>query len=511
MTVENKRSPARALMVQGTASDVGKSLLVAGLCRAYARRGLTVLPFKPQNMSNNAAVTADGGEIGRAQALQALAAGAAPTVDMNPVLLKPQSDTGAQVVVRGRVETVLGARQYHTYRAELLPVVLDSFARLSTRADLVLVEGAGSPAEVNLRDGDIANMGFALAANVAVVLVGDVERGGVIAALAGTRLLLDDAENALVKGCLVNKFRGEPTLFEEAQDLIERHTGWPFLGVVPFFDPARRLPKEDSASLDFSISPARADLASFAAGRGPLKIAVLRLPRVSNFDDLDPLSEEPDVTLSWVEAGAALPGDADVVIVPGSKATVSDLRFVKAQGWDEDIRAHVRRGGYVVGLCAGYQMLGKKVGDPEGREGAPGSESAIGLLDVDAVMTGDKTLARVEGCDAVSGAAFDGYEMHLGLSDGPARKNPWLRLRDGRPEGARAHGGRVLGGYVHGIFAADGFRHAFLAEVHRNRRPGVRGVGAAYRENVERALDQLADHLERHLDLDRLFALAKVP
>jgi len=479
-------------MFQGTGSDVGKSLLVAGLCRAYARRGLVVRPFKPQNMSNNAAVTADGGEIGRAQALQARACGIAPLADMNPVLLKPQSDVGAQVVVQGKVLTNAGARDYYRLKPSLLPKVLESFHRLGQGADLVLVEGAGSAAEVNLRASDIANMGFAEAADVPVVLIGDIDRGGVLASIVGTWALLPEAERARLAGYLINKFRGDVSLFTPAIDIMAAKTGGlPCLGVVPYFAEAARLPAEDAASLR---SP---------TGDGALHIVVPRLSRIANFDDFDPLAAEPDVRLSFVPPGQPLPGDADLVILPGSKATIADLDFLRQQGWDIDIAAHVRRGGRVLGICAGYQMLGNSVSDPHGVEGPAGGVAAgLGLLDVDTVMAGDKVLVEVAGHDA-AGRPVHGYEMHMGRTGGGDCTRPVLML-DGQPDGATSADGRVRGCYLHGLFSSDPFRAALLAEL----RPG-RESGLAYEALVDEVLDRLADHLEAAVDLDALLALSR--
>ena len=487
---------AKALMIQGTCSNAGKSLLVAGLCRAYARRGLRVRPFKPQNMSNNAAVTADGGEIGRAQALQARACGVAPLVDMNPVLLKPQSETGAQVVVRGRVLRSCGARDYHALKPTLLPVVLASFRRLGGAADLVLVEGAGSPAEVNLRRGDIANMGFALAAGVPVVLAGDIERGGVIAQLVGTVALLEPEEQALLVGYLVNKFRGDPGLFAEAHPVIEARAGLRALGVVPWLDRARELPKEDIEGLAELARDGRA-----RAGR-PLTVAVPRLPRLANFDDLDPLAAEPEVDLRLIEPGEPLPAEAELVLLPGSKSTLGDLAALRAEGWDIDILAHVRRGGWVLGLCGGYQMLGRTIADPDGLEGPPGATAGLGLLAVDTVLEPAKVLALREGCELATGEPVRGYEIHMGRSEGPGRERPMLSLA-GAGDGAVGADGRVMGCYLHGLFAADGFRGAFLGRIRARA-----GEAVAYEARVEGALDALADHLERCLDLDGLLALA---
>ncbi|HYH37960.1 MAG TPA: cobyric acid synthase [Azospirillum sp.] len=483
---------ARALMLQGTGSDVGKSLLVAGLCRALVRRGLTVRPFKPQNMSNNAAVTADGGEIGRAQALQARACGVAPSVHMNPVLLKPQTDVGAQVVVQGRVVGSARASEYQARKRELLGAVLDSFARMRAEADLVIVEGAGSPAEVNLRAGDIANMGFACAADVPVVLVGDIDRGGVIASLVGTHALLEPDERARVKGFLINKFRGDVRLFDGGLRIIAERTGWPGFGVVPWLHEARSLPAEDAVALD----TARAD------GGGPLRVAVPVLGRISNFDDFDPLALEPEVSLTMVRAGQPLPGDADVVILPGSKATIADLAFLRAQGWDIDLAAHRRRGGRVLGICGGYQMLGRRVADPQGIEGPPGEAPGLGLLDVETVLSGPKVLTEAAGIDTATGVPVAGYEMHMGRTDGPDCARPMLRLDGGAPDGAVSEDGLVAGCYLHGLFGSDAFRSAFLKGL------GGQGGGLAYEATVERALDAIADRLEACVDVDGLLRVA---
>ena len=487
-------------MVQGTGSDVGKSLLVAGLCRAALRRGLKVAPFKPQNMSNNAAVTSDGGEIGRAQALQAKACALEPTCDMNPVLLKPEGETGAQLIVHGRVEGRAMPGDYRHFKKRLLPSVLESFARLKANADLVLVEGAGSPAEVNLRVGDIANFGFAAAADVPVVLVGDVEKGGVIAQLVGTHAVMTPSERQLTAGFIVNKFRGDVALFHDAVTDIEARTGWPSLGVVPWLEAAVVLPQEDSASVQGWGVPADAD-----GGAGsPIKVAVLMFKRIANFDDLDPLAGERDVDVIWLEAGQPLPGDIDLVVLPGSKAVLSDLQFLKEQGWDVDLKAHVRRGGFVVGLCGGYQMLGSRISDPDGIEGERGNEHGLGLLDIETVLADEKTLEHVSATEVETGTALSGYEMHLGLSEGPGRERPWHKISDGRFEGAVDNNNRVFGTYLHGLFGDDAFRHGFLSRLREGR---VAGEG--YDSQVEAALDALADHLEAHLDIDQLLKLAR--
>jgi adenosylcobyric acid synthase len=480
-------------MLQGTGSDVGKSLITAGLCRAYTRRGLRVRPFKPQNMSNNAAVTADGGEIGRAQALQARACGVAATVDMNPVLLKPETETGAQLVVQGRRVRSAGARDYQTMKSELLPKVLESYRRLAATAELVLVEGAGSPAETNLRVGDIANMGFAEAAGLPVVLVGDIDRGGVIAQLVGTWTVLAAADRARLAGYIVNKFRGEVRLFDAGLTEVGRRTGLACFGVVPHLAAAGRLPAEDAVALQQVA----------ATERRPIRIAVPILSRMANFDDLDPLQCEPDVQVMFVHIGEALPGDAELIVLCGSKSTIADLAFLRAQGWDIDIAAHVRRGGKVLGLCAGYQMLGTRIADPLGIEGAPGAVAGLGLLDVATEIGTEKRLTEVGGTELASCALVRGYEMHMGRTTANGTTRPMLML-DGQPDGAVSQDGRVMGCYLHGLFAADAFRHRFLARL----QPRV-SSGVDYDASVDAALDEVAAHLEAHLDLDRLLAIAE--
>jgi adenosylcobyric acid synthase len=483
---------ARTLMIQGTGSDVGKSLLVAGLARVFTRRGLRVLPFKPQNMSNNAAVTADGGEIGRAQALQAQAARAVLSVHMNPVLLKPQSDIGAQLVMQGRVVGNTWARDYQSIKAGLLASVLDSFGRLAAEADLVLVEGAGSASEVNLRANDIANMGFARAADVPVVLVGDIDRGGVIASLIGTRTVIDPGDAAMIVGFIVNRFRGDPSLFSDGMSLIAERTGWPALGLVPHFPEAIRLPAEDALSL-----PPRGH-----AG-GAVKVVVLAYPHLANFDDLDPMRQEPGVDVVFVRPGQPIPGDAALVILPGSKATIADLAILHETGWDIDLRAHLRRGGHVLGLCGGYQMLGRRISDPEGIEGPPGSVEGLCLLDAETVLGGDKVLVEVTGKTVAEGVPFKGYEMHVGRTTTTER--PLLEFEGGATDGAIDPTGRIAGCYIHGLLADDRQRRHWLQRI------GAASSGLDYEAGIEDTLDRLADHLEEHVDCAQLLALARVP
>jgi adenosylcobyric acid synthase len=486
--------PARALMFQGTGSDVGKSLIVAGLARAFTNRGLAVRPFKPQNMSNNAAVTADGGEIGRAQALQARAARTPVTVHMNPVLLKPQSEVGAQIIVQGRVHGSAKAVAYQRMKATLLPFVIDSFARLREEADIVLVEGAGSAAEVNLRANDIANMGFARAADVPVVLIGDIDRGGVIASLVGTKNVLAPEDAALIRGFIVNKFRGDATLFADGMKNVAEATGWEALGLVPHFAEAALLPAEDALALGRRKSAA-------SKPNARIRIAFPILPHIANFDDFDPLEAEPGVELVRVHPGTALPGDADLIVLPGSKSTIADLLALRAAGFDIDIAAHRRRGGAVLGLCGGFQMLGRSIADPNGIEGPPATVEGLGLLDIATTLSNEKRLEPVHGTTG-DGAPFAGYEMHMGVTTGPDCARPFARLSDGSAEGAVSADGGVVGTYIHGLFADDRQRAAWLA-----RFDGTAEI--MHDALIEQTLDALAAHLEAHIDLEHLLALTR--
>ena len=478
---------ARSIMIQGTGSNVGKSLLVAGIARAFTRRGLRVAPFKPQNMSNNAAATPEGGEIGRAQALQALAAGRAPHTDMNPILLKPETETGAQVIVQGKRRGTRSAGSYMRDKTGLLEAALESFYRLADDVDLVVIEGAGSPAETNLRKGDIANMGFACAAGVPVVLVGDIHRGGVIAQIVGTQAVLEREDLDQIVGFAVNRFKGDRSLFDAGRDDIVARTGWPCFGVVPWFEEAWRLPAEDSMDIR-------------SATGGACKVAVPQLERMANFDDLDPLSSEPEVTVEMIPPGRALPGDADLILLPGSKSTIGDLAFLRAQGWDVDLRAHVRRGGHVLGICGGYQMLGETIDDPDGVDGKPGKVPGLGLLDVSTVMGGDKTVTQTSARLKRHNLPVEGYEIHMGQTTGADCTRAWLEVR-GEPEGAASANGRIRGTYLHGLFTSDPFRAQFLSALGAESQ-------IAYGADVEAVLDRLADHLEATLDLDLMLSLA---
>lgn len=480
---------AKSIMIQGAGSNVGKSLIVAGLCRAFTRRGFRVAPFKPQNMSNNAAVTADGGEIGRAQALQARACGLAPHTDMNPVLLKPETDVGAQVVVQGHRLTTARARDYAKLKSTLLPRVMQSFERLCENRDLIIVEGAGSPAEVNLRQGDIANMGFADAADVPVVLVGDIDRGGVIAQMVGTHAVLPDPDRGRIEAFLINKFRGDASLFDDGLIEITTRTGWAAAGVLPWFPQAHLLPAEDASDI------------KTVAKDGSFKIAVPQLSRIANFDDLDPLASEPNISVIMVSAGQPLPADADLVFIPGTKSTIGDLRFFREQGWDIDLAAHIRRGGHVLGVCGGYQMLGQEIRDPDGIEGNAGVFRALGHLDITTVMHPKKRVAEIVGIDRATGAEFQGYEIHIGDTSGADCDNAWLMVGD-TAEGASTLGGRVRGCYIHGLFTNDGFRQQFLASMGNSR------SDFKYSATVDKTLDALADHIETHVDLELLEQIA---
>ena len=478
---------SNSFMIQGTGSNVGKSLLVAGLCRHFTNQGLKVRPFKPQNMSNNAAVTSDGGEIGRAQALQAQASKTTPSIHMNPVLLKPEGEQGSQLIVQGQNQGSLKAKEFYKKKQSLLNRVMQSYQKLQQDADLVIVEGAGSAAEMNLREGDIANMGFALNAQCPVYLAADIHRGGVLAALVGTHKLLPKEERELIKGFIINKFRGDKTLFKPAEVIIEDHTTWPSLGVIPWFAKASLLPAEDSQDLE-----TKPDLSA----KAPLKIAVPHLPRIANFDDLDPLKSEPNVHLQLIEPGTPLPADTDLIILPGSKATISDLTVLYDQGWHIDIKAHTRRGGFVLGLCGGYQMLGKSIKDPHNIEGSTKEITGLGLLDVETTLEPAKTLTQTTA--RFKETSLTAYEMHMGQTSGPDRIHPLFLTPNGE-EGATNPTKLVMGTYLHGLFQEDEFRTNFLKTIHQNHTSSLK-----FKAQTETILDELAAHLSAHLNLSAL-------
>lgn len=479
-------------MLQGTGSDVGKSVLVAGLCRLARNRGLRVMPFKPQNMSNNAAVSDDGGEIGRAQWLQALACGVPSSVHMNPVLLKPQSETGSQIIVQGKVWGQAKGKDYQKLKSQLLDAVVQSWDIVRAGADIVIVEGAGSPAEINLRAGDIANMGFAIKANVPVVLVGDIDRGGVIASIVGTHTILPAEDRDMIAGYIINKFRGDVSLFDDGLKSITTFTGWPSFGVVPWLKDASRLPAEDSVILERLVKH----------DRRALKIAVPILDRIANFDDFDPLIAEPDVDVVMVRSGERLPTDAELIIIPGSKSTVGDLQRFRENGWEVDLQQHRRHGGHIIGICGGYQMLGKTVSDPYGIEGSAQTVAGLGYLDVDTVMEPEKIVRNVEAHSYQFDLPLKGYEIHLGQTTGPDCARPTVRI-NGKADGAISADGKVFGTYMHGLFNADAFRTALLQSM------GISASAVDYHAGVDAALDSIAAQLERVLDIDGLFALKR--
>ncbi|THF56258.1 cobyric acid synthase [Pseudothauera rhizosphaerae] len=476
-------------MVQGTTSDAGKSTLVAGLCRLLARGGVRVAPFKPQNMALNSAVTVDGGEIGRAQALQAVAAGLPPHTDFNPVLLKPASDVGAQVIIHGKAVTSLDARAYHDYKPTAMAAVLESWGRLVAGYECVLVEGAGSPAEINLRDRDIANMGFAEAVDCPVILIADIDRGGVFAHLVGTMELLSPSEQARVKGFVINRFRGDMGLLRSGLEWLEARTGRPVLGVLPYLH-GLFLDAEDA------LADARAE-----KGETRLRVIAPVFPRISNHTDLDALRLHPQVDFRWIGPGQAIP-PADLIVLPGSKSVQADLAWLRGQGWEPAIRRHLRYGGKLIGICGGFQMLGRRLEDPAGLEGSSGGMDGLGVLDMETVLEAEKQLANVCGTLRVDGAAavpVRGYEIHMGVSRGPALGRPAATLDDGRSDGALSEDGQILGTYVHGLFDHPEALAALLGWA------GAGGVAAVDLDARREAdLDRLADSLAAALDLDRL-------
>ena len=481
------------LMVQGTTYDAGKSTLVTALCRWLTRQGVRVVPFKPQNMALNSAVTAEGGEIGRAQAVQAQAAGLAPHTDMNPVLLKPNSDTGAQVIIHGRAVTSMNAVAYHDYKAIAMQAVLASHQRLSAAYPVVMVEGAGSPAEINLRAGDIANMGFAEAVDCPVVLIADINRGGVFAHLVGTLELLSETEQARVKGFIINRFRGDIALLQPGLDWLEQRTGKPVIGVLPYVMDLH-LEAEDG------IDQRQTDKAEQV-----LNVVVPVLPRISNHTDFDPLRLHPQVNLQFVGPGQAIP-PADLVILPGSKSVRSDLAYLRANGWDAAIDRHLRYGGKVLGICGGLQMLGEHVHDPLGLEGAPGASDGLGLLAFSTQLAAEKQLRNVRGHLVLENAEVSGYEIHAGVTTGAALEQPVVQLDDGRCDGAHSGDGQILGTYLHGLFESPAACSALL------RWAGLQNVQAVdYHAVRERDIERLADLVEKHLDTAYLRELCGLP
>ncbi len=483
---------ARTLMIQGTTSDAGKSTLVAALCRWLVRQGVRVAPFKPQNMALNSAVTHDGGEIGRAQAVQAQAARLAPHTDMNPVLLKPNSDTGAQVIIHGRAIGNMDALEYHQYKNTARAAVMGSHARLSAQYQVVVVEGAGSPAEINLRAGDIANMGFAEAVDCPVILIADIDKGGVFAHLVGTLALLSDSEQARVVGFVINRFRGDLSLLQPGLDWLEQHTGKPVLGVLPYLH-GLHLEAEDAVPISLP-SPA---CGGGAGGEGSLRVIVPRLPHISNHTDFDPLRLHPQVEFSFVAMGDPIPS-ADLIILPGSKSVRSDLSSLRAAGWEAAIKQHLRYGGKLIGICGGLQMLGQHIHDPLGIEGAAGSSAGLGLLELSTTLAAEKQLRNVQGTLLLENAPVSGYEIHAGVSSGTALQRPSLQLAHGA-DGAISDDGQILATYLHGLFDSTQACNALL------RWAGLREVQTPdYRARCEADLERLADTVESYLDTAKL-------
>ena len=483
---------ARVLMVQGCTSDAGKSTLVTALCRWLHRHGVAVAPFKPQNMALNAAVTMDGGEIGRAQAVQAQAAGLMPHTDFNPVLLKPNSDVGAQVIVHGHAIGNMDARHYHDYKRVAMDAVLASHGRLAAQYEAIIVEGAGSPAEINLRDRDIANMGYAEAVDCPVLLVADIDRGGVFAHLVGTLALLSESERARVAGFVINRFRGDISLLQSGLDWLERETGKPVLGVLPYLH-GLQLEAEDALPRE-----------SVCKMLARLRVAVPALPRISNHNDFDALRAHPEVDCRFIGPGEVFPA-CDLIVLPGSKSTRADLAWLREQGWTEAIARHLRYGGKVIGICGGFQMLGRFVHDPYGIEGEPGSSEGLGWLDMETTLDAHKAMRSVEGKLLLGDARMTGYEIHCGVSEGPALNKPSSLLDGGRPDGAVTADGQILGTYVHGLFDHPAALSALLDWA------GLReAVAIDVRAQREAAIDRLADAVEAHLDTTALWRMLAI-
>ncbi|NOY67780.1 MAG: cobyric acid synthase [Gammaproteobacteria bacterium] len=474
---------SRTLMIQGTTSDAGKTTFVAGLCRVYARRGIKVVPFKPQNMALNSAVTCNGGEIGRAQAVQAQAAGLEPHTDMNPVLLKPASDTGAQVIIHGKVAANMDARHYHDYKSKAMQAVLDSYQRLQQQYDIILVEGAGSPAEINLRENDIANMGFAEAVDCPVLLIADIDRGGVFAHITGTINLLSQTEQARIQGSIINRFRGDIGLLQPGLDWLEKQSKKPVAGVMPYLH-GLHIEAEDSLPRDINKNP----------DKQALRIIVPALPRISNHTDLDPLRLHDQVSLIFVAPDAS-PPPADLIILPGSKNVRADLEWLRSQGWEKAILKHLRYGGKVIGICGGFQMLGKVVHDPHGIEGETGSSQGLGFLDMQTTLEKNKQLHNVSGTLFLNNECITGYEIHAGITTGPALKNPVVNLGN-RTDGAVSDDGQILGTYLHGTFESTEACQALLQWA------GIENpIAIDYKQIREQSLDRLADTIEKYMDM----------
>lgn len=490
-------------MFQGTASDVGKTLIVAGICRALKRRGIKVAPFKPQNMALNSAVTIEGGEIGRAQALQATACGLPPSVDFNPVLLKPASNMTSQVIIRGQVVDNLEAHSFGDIRAMAFDAVLETYQRVKQQYDVVLIEGAGSPAEVNLRRNDIANMGFAEAVDCPVILIGDINRGGVFAHLTGTLNLLSRSEQQRTRGFIINQFRGDLSLLQDGLDWLTSQTQKPLFGVLPYITKLK-LDAEDAIDTDGETTEA-------AIGKA-LKVKVPVFPRISNHNDFDPLRWHPNINLEFVGPGDSL-SDCDLIILPGTKSVRDDLAFLRTNHWDTQIHRHLRYGGNVLGICGGYQMLGNSIEDAAGVEGIPGTSQGLGVLDVFTQLHPHKQLKRVEGlCKLTnSDCKINGYEIHCGHTEGPACESPFARLtqtigssKSLLTDGAISNDGQIAGTYLHGLFESPDMTSNLVKWVN-----GAEVRKQDWQEIRENELDRLADHIEASLNVDALLTEVK--
>ena len=487
--------PSNAVMIQGTTSDAGKSVICAGICRVLIRRGITVAPFKPQNMALNSAVTIDGGEIGRAQAVQAQACGIEPHSDMNPVLLKPNTDIGAQVIVNGRSIGEMNAVSYHAYKPKVLKAILASYDRLQTSCDAVVIEGAGSPAEINLRENDVANMGFAEEADCPVIIVADIDRGGVFAHLYGTLALLSTSEQARVKGFIINRFRGDVKLLEPGLNWLEEKTGKPVLAVLPYLH-----------GLHLEAEDAVAEQQLNQNDDNKLKIAVPVLSRMSNHTDFDVLRLNPNVDIQFVWKGERIP-PCDLIILPGSKNTRTDLAFVRDNGWEQDIYRHLRFGGKLMGICGGYQMLGQAIHDPEGTESDTGSSEGFGFLELETTLEHEKQLRKVQGIMQLPGqvqAMVTGYEIHAGTTTGKALDSPLIQL-DHHMDGVMSEDGQIFGSYLHGIFDHSEACTAILEWA------GLRGVEVPDYDAIrEQGIDRIADAIEESMDVEKLINIMQL-
>ncbi|SET30389.1 adenosylcobyric acid synthase (glutamine-hydrolysing) [Nitrosomonas marina] len=479
----------QTLMIQGTTSDAGKSMLVTALCRWLSRQGIRVAPFKPQNMALNSVVSINGGEIGRSQAVQAFAAGLSPHTDMNPVLLKPNTDKSAQVIIHGHAVSNMPAHSFHHYKPIAMRAVLESHARLAAQYDRIIVEGAGSPAEINLRANDIANMGFAEAVDCPVILIADIDRGGVFAHLVGTLALLSESEKARVKGFIINRFRGDIALLKPGLDWLEEYTGKPVLGVLPYLQ-GLHLEAEDALphTPDF-IAPVEQKC---------LQVIVPALPRISNHTDFDPLRLHPQVNLQFVGPGEAIPA-ADLIILPGSKSVRADLDWLRKQGWVLAIRRHLRYGGKLIGICGGFQMLGKLIHDPAGLEGESGSSQGLAFFDMQTTLRPDKLLRNVQGTLACSGTSVTGYEIHNGVSVFNKEYRPMAYFLQGT-DGAMSEDGLIMGGYLHGLFESSDACSALLNWA------GLENCSQTpnYRAICDAAINRLADSIDQYLDTRQL-------